>query len=68
MQVTFLGHGLENNQYNVGKQLVNSFENKYFDNFIGFVAFVALTGVDKILPSIKVSKEKFKTFGIAIVY
>lgn len=61
MQVTFLGHGLENNQYNVGKQLVNSFENKYFDNFIGFVAFVALTGVDKILPSIKVSKEKFKT-------
>ena len=50
MQVTFLGHGLESNQYNVGKQLVNSFENKYFDNFIGFVAFVALTGVDKILP------------------
>jgi len=60
MQVTFLGHGLESSQFNVGKQLVNSFENKYFDNFYGFVAFVALTGVDKILPSIKSSRDKFK--------
>ena len=66
MQVTFLGHGLESNQYNVGKQLVNSFENKYFENFIGFVAFVALTGVDKVLPSIQGSKEKFKTLKLYV--
>lgn len=68
MRATFLGHGLysDNNKNNVGKQLAKSFESKYFDNFIGFVAFAAVSGVDTILSKILKAKHQYKTLRFYI--
>ena len=48
MQNEFIGHGLNtSNKLNVGAQLATSFKSPQFDSFIGFVAFVAISGVSK---------------------
>lgn len=67
MKATFLGHGLNSgNNNNVGKQLAKSFESKYFDTFIGFVAFAAVSGIDTILEKIKKAKSKYKNIRFYI--
>ena len=52
MQIDFIGHGLNtNNKLNVGDQLATSFGSSHFDSFIGFVAFAAISGVNKFVSS-----------------
>lgn len=61
MQIDFIGHGLNtNNKLNVGDQLATSFGSSHFDCFIGFVAFAAISGVNKLLPSILTAQKKYK--------
>lgn len=61
MQIDFIGHGLnQNNKINVGDQLATSFKGSHFESFIGFVAFSAISGVNKLLPFIKEAKTKYK--------
>lgn len=61
MQVDFIGHGLNtNNKLNVGDQLATSFGSSHFDSFIGFVAFAAISGVNKLLPSLLTAQNKYK--------
>ena len=67
MKATFLGHGLNSgNNNNVGKQLAKSFDSKYFDNFIGFVAFAAVSGIDTILEKVRIAKSKYKNLRFYI--
>ncbi len=69
MQIDFIGHGLNTkNKINVGDQLDTSFASPHYDNFIGFVAFVAISGVSKLLPSILKAKENYKrvTFFVGV--
>lgn len=61
MQVNFIGHGLHNeNQINVGQQIAASFDSKIYDNFYGFVAFAAASGILKLLKSIEAAKQNYK--------
>ncbi len=61
MQVDFIGHGLNTkNKLNVGDQLATSFASNHFDSFIGFVAFAAVSGVNKLLPSLLKAQTKYK--------
>lgn len=61
MQIDFIGHGLNtDNKLNVGDQLATSFNSSHYDSFIGFVAFAAISGVNKLLPSLLAAQKKFK--------
>jgi len=61
MQIDFIGHGLNtDNKLNVGDQLATSFNSSNYDSFIGFVAFAAISGVNKLLPSLLKAQNKFK--------
>jgi HKD family nuclease len=61
MQVDFIGHGLnKNNKLNVGDQIATSLISPNFDVFIGFVAFTAISGVNKLLKFLLEAKEKNK--------
>lgn len=59
MQVDFIGHGLnKNNKLNVGDQIATSLVSPNFDVFIGFVAFTAISGVNKLLKFLLEAKRK----------
>lgn len=61
MQIDFIGHGLNtDNKLNVGDQLATSFGSSHYDSFIGFVAFAAISGVNKLLPSILKAQKNYK--------
>ena len=61
MQIDFIGHGLhKNNKLNVGDQIATSLISPNFDVFIGFVAFTAISGVNKLLKFLLEAKEKNK--------
>lgn len=61
MQIDFIGHGLNtDNKLNVGDQLATSFGSSHFDSFVGFVAFAAISGVNKLLPSLLTAQKKYK--------
>ncbi len=61
MQIDFIGHGLnQNNKINVGDQIATSLKGSHFESFIGFVAFSAISGVNKLLPFLKEAKTKYK--------
>lgn len=61
MQIDFIGHGLNtDNKLNVGDQLATSFGSSHFDSFIGFVAFAAISGVNKLLPSLLTAQKNYK--------
>lgn len=61
MQIDFIGHGLNTyNKLNVGDQLATSFNSSHYDSFIGFVAFAAISGVNKLLPSLTIAQQKYK--------
>ena len=61
MQINFIGHGLhKKNQINVGEQIAASFDSKIYDNFYGFVAFAAASGILKLLKSIEAAKKNYK--------
>ena len=61
MQVEFIGHGLnKNNKLNVGDQIATSLVSPNFDVFIGFVAFTAISGVNKLMKFLLEAKEKNK--------
>lgn len=61
MQIEFIGHGLNtDNKLNVGDQLATSFISSHYDSFIGFVAFAAISGVNKLLPSLLTAQKKYK--------
>ncbi|EIA08171.1 phospholipase D family protein [Flavobacterium frigoris] len=65
MQIDFIGHGLnKKNKLNVGDQIATSLKSNHFDNFIAFVAFTALSGVNKLLPFLKEAKNKKITFFV----
>lgn len=67
MRATFLGHGLNSeNPYNVGKQLAKSFDSKHFDNYMGFVAFAATSGIYTILKKVNNAKERYKNLRFYI--
>lgn len=61
MQIDFIGHGLnKKNKLNVGDQIATSLISPNFDVFIGFVAFTAISGVNKLLKFLLEAKEKNK--------
>ena len=61
MQIEFIGHGLNtDNKLNVGDQLATSFGSSHYESFIGFVAFAAISGVNKLLPSLLTAQKKYK--------
>lgn len=61
MQIDFIGHGLnKKNKLNVGDQIATSLISPNFDVFIGFVAFTAVSGVNKLLKHLLEAKEKKK--------
>lgn len=67
MQIDFIGHGLKNNnKLNVGDQIATSLKSNHFDNFTAFVAFTALSGVNKLLPFLKEAKNKKITFFVGV--
>lgn len=67
MQIDFIGHGLnKKNKLNVGDQIATSLKSNHFDNFTAFVAFTALSGVNKLLPFLKEAKNKKITFFVGV--
>ena len=61
MQIDFIGHGLnKKNKLNVGDQIATSLISSHFDVFIGFVAFTAISGVNKLLKFLLEAIEKNK--------
>lgn len=67
MQIEFIGHGLnKNNKLNVGDQIATSLISTHFDRFTAFVAFTALSGVNKLLPFLKEAKNKKITFFVGV--
>jgi len=60
MQIEFIGHGLNtDNKLNVGDQLATSFGSSHYDTFIGFIAFAAISGVNKLLPSLLTAQKNY---------
>lgn len=61
MQIDFIGHGLnKRNKLNVGDQIATSLISPNFDVIIGFVAFTAVSGVNKLLKFLLEAKENNK--------
>lgn len=61
MKVNFIGHGLNSDEkYNVGKVLVESFNDVRFNDFKALVAFASSGATKIILPHIKNNRSRFK--------
>ncbi|RAK19747.1 phospholipase D-like protein [Flavobacterium aquaticum] len=61
MQIDFIGHGLnKRNKLNVGDQIATSLISPNFDVITGFVAFTAVSGVNKLLKFLLEAKENNK--------